>query len=122
MSGHRVLHIRTTVLVPDGRSRTGDWVICPELPAVFGDDRVSCGVLGPLVASQAGIVSRLLPHHAGFRLLARDGRTRLRAFVEWARDPDTGLWEPVSEPCTRCAHGPVDRDQAPLRAHYRIAA
>ncbi|MBB5934591.1 hypothetical protein [Streptomyces zagrosensis] len=124
MITHRVLHVRTTVIVPG--STIGDgWSPCPELPETFGDDRVPCGVLGLLVGSHAGIASRLLRGHHGFRLLARDGRGSIRAFVEWIRDADTGLWEPVSDPWTACTHEQPETcvgSDAHLRAHYRIAA
>ncbi len=119
MITHRELHVRTTVLAPTGSG----WAPYCGLPVTFGDDHVCCGPsLRMLVRSHAGIASRLVRGVHAFRLLARDGRDELRAFVEWTHDPITG-WEAVSDPWTLCVGHSADADgPGPLCGQFDVAA
>lgn len=107
--------VQTTVIVPalggvQGGKCDGQWVVCPDLPAVLGDNRIrSCEDLSVTLDSQGGIVATLLramSEHRWFRLLARDRTTEgLAGSVEWVRSPETGLWVQFDEPWTACAFG-----------------
>ncbi len=99
--------VSTKVEIPGSN---GTWGACPELPEVLGEDMIrSCEDLSRVLVTQGGVVSRLLRKLglvvSGFRLLAREPRSRtLMGSVEWVRH-DCGLWVQHDEPLTGCAYG-----------------
>lgn len=99
--------VHTAVEVP---GTNGTWGACATLPDVLGEDRIrSCEDLSRVLESQGGMVSRLLRGLvalSGFRLLARETRTRsLVGYVEWVQH-DCGLWVQCDEePWSICDYG-----------------
>ncbi|MFJ1640795.1 hypothetical protein [Streptomyces sp. NPDC088256] len=98
--------VHTSVEVP---GINGTWGACGSLPDVLGEDHIrSCEDLLRVLEIQGRLVSRLLRDLGtlpGFRLLAREPRSRaLVGSVEWVQHP-CGLWVQHDEPMTGCAYG-----------------
>ncbi len=77
---------------------------------MLGDHTVrSCEDLAVTVAAQGNVVAHLLEDrrtYRAFRLVARyTGTGRLAAWVEWVREPTSGVWVQHDEPMTACDYG-----------------
>lgn len=99
--------VQTRVEIPGSN---GTWAPCGGLPDVLGEDMIrTCEDLSRVLVTQGGVVSRMLHKlglvAGGFRLLAREPRSRaLMGSVQWVRH-DCGLWVQHDQPVVVCDYG-----------------